>query len=93
MVEFNLLASIIGNTFSERGAVKVEGGDFPAKDGKLHRQACAAGKYNPALTASPSDIMLLGRRQPALCALHHRHVVRQHLVRGAQSQTVLDVVV
>ena len=56
-------------TLFREEAVKVEGGDFPAEGGKVKRQPCAAGKYNPALTASPSDTMLSGRLQPALCAI------------------------
>ena len=64
-----LLASSIGNAFREDEAVKVKGGDFPAEEGRFYRQPCAAGKYYPALTASPSDIILSGRRQPALSAI------------------------
>ena len=45
------------------------------------------------MTAGPSDIMLSGRRQPALAALHHRQVVRQHFVRRTEPQAVLYVVV
>ena len=61
-----LLASNIGNTAGGEEAVKGKGGDFSAGRRKKKGKHNAAEKYYPALTASPGDKILSGRRQPAL---------------------------
>jgi hypothetical protein len=57
-----LLASNIGNTAGREEAVKGKGGDFSAGKRNKKGEHNAAEKYYPALTASPSDRILPGRR-------------------------------